>query len=147
MIGHREVIVASGAPSHHRRLAWVCGYALRTSSMCEFAAGVCGSGGCTARSGCATGAELRFARLRLGFVGVGGCTAKSGCATKSGRRIEFVEDGGAAGPGPVLGMSGQSCHDRIVLNVGADGVELFGRADPMVEGLVLPEMFLLHGED
>src|SRR5438445_2204934 len=83
---------------------------------------------------CATGAELRFARLRLGVVGVGGCTAKSGCATKSRGRIGFVEAGGAAGPGPVLGMSGQSCLDGIVLDVGADGVELFGRADPIVEG-------------
>ena len=116
-------------------------------AICEIAAGSCGVGGCTARSGCATGAELRFARLRLGVVGVGGCTARSGCATKSKRRIDFVDDGGAAGPGPVLGMSGQSCHDGIVLDVGADGVELFGRADPMVEGLVLPEMFLLQGED
>src|SRR5712671_2611471 len=44
MIGHPEVIVASGAPSYHRRLAWVCGYALRTSSMCELGDGVCRSG-------------------------------------------------------------------------------------------------------
>src|SRR5712671_1857595 len=174
MIGHPEVIVASGAPSYHRRLAWVCGYALRTSSMCELGDGVCRSGWlhgqewlcywggaaiCEIAAGSCGGGwlhsqewlcywgELRFARLRLGVVGVGGCTAKSGCATKSRRRIDFVEDSGAAGPGPVLGMSGQSCHDGIVLDVGADGVELFGRADPMVEGLVLPEMFLLQGED
>jgi hypothetical protein len=44
-------------------------------------------------------------------------------------------------------MSGQAYLDGIVFDVGADGVELFGRADPMVEGLVLSEMFLLQGED
>src|SRR6202035_4122264 len=84
--------------------------------------------------------DRRCASLRLGYVGVGGCTARSVCAT-------LAEDGGAAGQGPVVGLSGQAGLDGIVLDVGADGVELFGRADPMVEGLVLPEMFLLQGED
>ena len=82
-----------------------------------------------------------------GLREVGGCTARSVCATESRRRSDSAEDGGAAGPGPVLGLSGQAGLDGIVLNVGADGVELFGRADPMVEGLVLPEMLLSQGED
>ena len=71
----------------------------------------------------------------------------SGCATASRGWFDFAVGGGAAGPGPVLGVSGQACLDGIVFDVGADGVELFGRADPMVEGLVLPEMFSLQAED
>jgi hypothetical protein len=63
------------------------------------------------------------------------------------RSIDSAEYGGAAGPGPVLGMSRQACLDGVVLDVGADGVELFGRADPMVEGFALPEMFLLQAQD
>src|ERR1700676_948734 len=119
------------------------------SSMCEFAAGVCGSGWLHSQEGLChrVRRDRRCPSLMLGYVGVGGCTARSVCATESRRRIDSVEDGGAAGPGPVLGMSGQACLDGIVLDVGADGVELFGRADPMVEGFVLPEMFLLQGED
>ena len=31
MVGHPEVMVANGAPSHHRRLPWGCGHALRTA--------------------------------------------------------------------------------------------------------------------
>jgi len=31
IVGHPEVIVANGAPSHHRRLQWGCGHALRTA--------------------------------------------------------------------------------------------------------------------
>ena len=46
-----------------------------------------------------------------GLCEVGGCTARSVCAT-------LAEDGGAAGPGPVLGMSGQARLDGIVLDVG-----------------------------
>src|ERR1700720_3334042 len=111
--------------------------------MCEFAAGLCGGGWLHSQEWLCylkrtTGDKhknfwarhaCRCASLRLGYVGVGGGAARSGCAT-------LAEDGGAAGPGPVLGMSGQACLDGIVLDVGADGVELFGRADPMVEGLV-----------
>jgi hypothetical protein len=31
MVGNPEVIVAKSAPSHHRRLPWGCGHALRTA--------------------------------------------------------------------------------------------------------------------
>src|SRR5258708_33473501 len=31
MVGHPEVIVANGPPSHHRRLPWGCGHALQTA--------------------------------------------------------------------------------------------------------------------
>jgi len=31
MVGHPEAIVPNGAPSHHRRLPWGCGHALRTA--------------------------------------------------------------------------------------------------------------------
>jgi hypothetical protein len=121
--------------------------------MCEFAAGLCGSGWRHSQEWLCylkrtTGdehknfwaARLSMCEFAAGLCEAGGCTPISGCAT-------LAEDGGAAGPGPVLGMSGQACLDGIVLDVGADGVELFGRADPMVERLVLPEMFLLQGED
>ena len=119
------------------------------SSMSESVARLCGSGWLHSQECLChrVRQDRRCASLLLGYVGVGGCTARSVCATESRRRIDSVEDGGAAGPGPVLGMSGQACLDGIVLDVGADGVELFGRADPMVEGFVLPEMFLLQGED
>src|ERR1700730_3210464 len=118
------------------------------SSMCESVAGLCGSGWLRSQECLCHRVKTskrfrhdrRCASLRLGYVGVGGCTARSVCAT-------LAEDGGAAGPGPGLGLSGQAGLDGIVLNVGADGVELFGRADPMVEGFVLPEMLLLQGED
>jgi len=86
-----------------------------------------------------------------------GCTLRDGCGRrkhsqeclchKIKRSDDLAVGGGAARPGPVLGTSGEACLDGIVLDVGADGVELFGRADPMVEGLVLPEMFLFQGED
>src|ERR1700730_2516663 len=113
--------------------------------------GYVGVGGCTARSVCATKSRHRarssMCEFAAGLREVGGCTARSVCATESRRRSDSAEDGGAAGPGPVLGLSGQAGLDGIVLNVGADGVELFGRADPMVEGLVLPEMLLSQGED
>jgi hypothetical protein len=126
--------------ANHRRQAHKFPGTAR-SSMYEFAAGLRGSGWLHSRECLChrVRQDRRCASLLLGYVGVGGCTAKSVCATKSRRR--------AAGPGPVLGMSGQPCLDRIVLDVGADGVELFGRADPMVEGFVLPEMCLLRGED
>jgi hypothetical protein len=31
VVGHPEMIVESGAPSHHRRLPWGCGCAPRTA--------------------------------------------------------------------------------------------------------------------
>src|ERR1700674_3525371 len=60
------------------------------SSMCEFAAGVCGRGWLS-REECLcqrVRRGRRCASLRLGYVGVGGCTARSVCATESGRVVD-----------------------------------------------------------
>ena len=52
-----------------------------------------------------------------------------------------------AGPGPILGTRSQACGDGIHFNVGADPVELLGRANPVIEGFVLPEMLALAAEN
>src|ERR1700676_3467742 len=60
------------------------------SSMCEFAAGVCGSGWLHSQECLChrVRQDRRCASLLLGYVGVGGCTARSVCATESGRVVD-----------------------------------------------------------
>jgi len=47
---------------------------------------------------------------------------------------------GGAGPGPVLRTRSQTRGNGIEFDVGADAVELPERANPVIEGFVLPEM-------
>ena len=52
-----------------------------------------------------------------------------------------------AGPGPVFWFGNQVCGDGIVFDVRVDAAKLFGGADPVIEGFILPKVSSLARKD